>query len=230
MHQDQLINEFCCHNSAEGTREIGSRDKALVSKADDGAMGLCPVIGEDHMRRITMALIVVLMGTLPAVPPLAAEMPSRKAGLWEIKASFENRNVPSQTIQQCTDMATDEALQSNAGQLGAQRTCSKREVGRSGNTVTIDSTCTVGGRTATSHAVIAGDFNSAYTMTITTQVEGVPGGARMTTMSAKWLGPCAADQKPGDMFVGGRKFNINDPRSLVPPRAPGPAGIPAPPR
>jgi hypothetical protein len=31
------------------------------------------------------------------------------------------------------------------------------------------------------------------------------------TMAAKWLGPCTADQKPGDMIMGnGTKINILD--------------------
>jgi hypothetical protein len=29
-------------------------------------------------------------------------------------------------------------------------------------------------------------------------------------MNGKWLGPCAADQKPGDMIMGGIKLNILD--------------------
>ena len=183
------------------------------------------------MGRRAWTFSLVAMSALTVVPGLTAEMPSRKPGLWEIQASFQNRNGPAQAIQQCTDKATDEALQSNAGQFAAQRTCSKRDVSRSGNTVTIDSTCTVASRTTTSHTVITGDFNSAYTMTITTQAEGAPGGARTTTMSAKWLGPCEADQKPGDMIMGGRKFNINDASSLAAPRAPGAATPPgAPPR
>jgi hypothetical protein len=30
------------------------------------------------------------------------------------------------------------------------------------------------------------------------------------TIDAKWLGPCAADQKPGDMIIAGRKMNVRD--------------------
>ncbi len=33
------------------------------------------------------------------------------------------------------------------------------------------------------------------------------------TLSPKWLGPCAADQKPGDMIIAdGRKINILEAR------------------
>jgi hypothetical protein len=46
-------------------------------------------------------------------------------------------------------------------------------------------------------------------MTVTSQSDSLPGGKMSMTMAAKWLGPCAADQKPGDMIMGnGFKMNI----------------------
>jgi len=159
------------------------------------------------MGRFGAAALLILAGALPAA---AAELPTRKAGLWEVKMSFENRNGAGQSIQQCIDPATDQAMQSSAGPL-AQAACSKRDIQKSGDTVTIDSTCAVGGKTATSHAVIIGSLQSAYTMTVTSESDALPGGKMTMTMAAKWLGPCAADQKPGDMIMGnGLKMNILD--------------------
>src|ERR1700730_10735641 len=140
------------------------------------------------MRLIGAVSFVVLIGVMPA---LAAELPSRKPGLWEVKMSFENRNAPGQTIQQCIDAATDQAMQSNMGS-SSQGACSKRDVQRSANAITIDSTCTFAGKTSTSRAVVTGSFDSAYTMTVTSQSEGAPGASMTMTMSAKWLGPRAA--------------------------------------
>jgi Protein of unknown function (DUF3617) len=157
------------------------------------------------MRRIGATALVVLAGALPA---LAAELPARKAGLWEIKTSFENRDGAGPTIQQCIDASTDQMMQSSAGPL-AQAACTRRDIQKSGNTITMDSTCTLAGKTATSHAVITGSFESAYTMTVTSESDALPGGKMTMTMAAKWLGPCAADQKPGDMIMGnGFKMNI----------------------
>ena len=157
------------------------------------------------MKRIGTTALVVLASVLPA---LAAELPARKAGLWEVKTSFENRNGAGPTIQQCIDAATDQMMQSSAGPL-AQAACTRRDIQKSGNTITMDSTCTLGGKTATSHAVITGSFDSAYTMTVTSQSDALPGGNMTMTMAAKWLGPGAADQKPGDIIMGnGFKMNI----------------------
>jgi hypothetical protein len=58
--------------------------------------------------------------------------------------------------------------------------------------------------------VITGSFDTDYTMVITSQGEAVS-APRTTTMSAKWLGPCAADQKPGDVIMpNGMKMNLLD--------------------
>jgi hypothetical protein len=42
--------------------------------------------------------------------------------------------------------------------------------------------------------VIAGNRDSAYTMTVTSEGETIPGGKPSMTMSATWLGPRNAGQ------------------------------------
>jgi hypothetical protein len=160
---------------------------------------------EDFMRLIGATSILVLIDTMPAP---AADSPSRKPGLWQVKTSIENSNAPARVIRQCIDATTDQMMQSSAGPF-AQAACPEREVQRSANSITIDSKCTVGGKTATAHSVVTGSFDSAYTMTVTSQSEDIPGGKMIMTMEAKWLGPCTADQKPGDIVMGnGMKINI----------------------
>ena len=141
-----------------------------------------------------------------SVPAAAAEMPSRKAGLWEIKTNTGDPRVPQVSVSQCIDAATDQMMQSNAGPPGgAPRQCTQSNIQKSGDTVTVDSTCTVAGQSKTTHMIITGSFDSAYTMTVTVQ------SGRTITMNARWLGPCAADQHPGDMIMAnGIKFNILD--------------------
>jgi Protein of unknown function (DUF3617) len=173
------------------------------------------------MRRIGAALFLLVIG---AVPAFAAELPNRKAGLWEITTDAGSQAMK---IQQCIDAATDHAMQARGG-AAPQGDCSKRDVQKSGNTTTIDSVCTFGGKTRTSHVVITGSFDSEYTMTVTGQAEGQPAG-RTVTLSAKWLGPCAADQRPGDMIMpNGMKMNIqnmqNMQKGMMPPGAGAPPG------
>jgi hypothetical protein len=168
--------------------------------------------------RVGAALFLLVIG---AVSASAVDLPNRKAGLWEITTGMGDKSVK---MQQCIDAATDHAMQTRSG-TAPHGDCSKHDVQKSGTTTTIDAVCTVAGKTRTSHIVIAGSFDSEYTMTVTGQTEGQPAG-RPVTMSAKWLGPCAADQRPGDMIMpNGMKMNSqsmqNMQKGMTPPGAAG---------
>jgi Protein of unknown function (DUF3617) len=157
------------------------------------------------VRLIGVTLIPVLLVMMPA---LAAELPSRKPGLWQVKTSIGGSNTPAPLIKQCIDATTDQMMQSSAGPF-APAACPERDVQRSENSTTIDSTCMLDGKPATAHSVITGSFDSAYTMTVTSQRPDIPDGKLTMTMDAKWLGPCAADQKPGDVIISnGMKINV----------------------
>ncbi len=160
---------------------------------------------------------VLFLGAAFAIPAAAAEMPARKVGLWEITTHVANHAM---TMKQCIDAATDQAMQSYASSSGAN--CSRRDVQKSATGMTIDSVCTIAGKTMTSHIVVSGSFESNYTMTITSEGGSLP-AARTITLDAKWLGPCAADQRPGDTIMSnGVKMNIVDMQKAIrPPAAPG---------
>jgi hypothetical protein len=155
-----------------------------------------------------MRLVTLFLALICGTSALAAELPSRKPGLWEVKMSIEGRNAPPQVIRQCIDAATDQMMQSSAGPYSAA-VCPKRDVQRSANSITIESSCAIDGKPATAQAIITGSFDSAYTMTVTSQSEDNPSSKMVMTLDGTWLGPCAADQKPGDMIFGnGRSVNI----------------------
>ena len=137
----------------------------------------------------------------------AADLPARKPGLWEVKTTLEGhgRGV---TVQQCIDAATDQMLQSSAGPFAAPA-CPERDVKKSDNGMTIDSHCNFNGKPANAKAVITGSFDSAYTMTVTSEGADLP--AMKTVSEGKWLGACAAGQQPGDVVMAnGVKINIPD--------------------
>ncbi|MBI3701917.1 MAG: DUF3617 family protein [Afipia sp.] len=141
------------------------------------------------------------------------EIPTRKAGLWEVTITRSGGRIPSQTVQHCTDATTDKDMGGTFAPM-AKDMCSKQDMQKTSTGFIIDSTCTISGMTSVTHAEIIGDFNSAYTMKMTSQNSGGPAGMpheTSTTMEAKWLGACKADQKPGDMIMpGGVKMNIKD--------------------
>jgi hypothetical protein len=170
------------------------------------------------MRRAFAVLANSFAVWLVAAPPAAAlDMPARKPGLWEVKMEFAGGRLPAQDIKQCVDAATDKLMNSSFGG-SAQQNCSRQDVTRSGNTMMVDSVCKFGDATTTSHAVVTGSFDSGYTVDVTSTRAGgrplpgmAPGGTTHMKIAAKWLGPCIAGQRPGDMIMGnGMKMNVLD--------------------
>ncbi|MDB5516159.1 MAG: hypothetical protein JWQ17_2917 [Tardiphaga sp.] len=159
----------------------------------------------------------IALWTLPALAASAVELPTRKAGLWEIKMLRTGGPMPEMTMQHCTDEATDKQMTSTFSPM-AKDACSRNETAKTATGYTTDSICTVSGMTMTSHSDVTGDFNSAYTVKVTSHSQGGPAGAARdsnTTLDAKWLGACKADQKPGDIVMpGGLKMNIKDMEKL----------------
>jgi hypothetical protein len=154
-----------------------------------------------------LAAVCLAVGTAHAV-----ELPIRKPGLWDMKM-LPSGQMPGMTMQHCTDAATDKRM-SDAFMPMAKNVCSKTETQKTANGYVTNSVCTVAGVTATTRADVVGDFNSAYTVKTTSQAPNAPKGAPRDsniTIEAKWLGACAAGQKPGDiMMPGGLKMNVKD--------------------
>ena len=153
-----------------------------------------------------------LLALLPATDGLAVELPVRKAGLWEMKMVRTGSSVPDMTMQHCTDATTDKQMSTSFSP--GKETCAKQDIQKTAAGFVSDTVCSVAGMTITSHAEITGDFNSAYTVKVTSKTEGGPSGVPRdgtTTIEAKWLGACKADQKAGDIVMpGGMKMNIGD--------------------
>jgi len=173
------------------------------------------------MRRYGVAFLAAVIGIPPAA---AAELPSRKPGLWEVKMVADNRG-PGLVVQQCVDEATDQMLQSSAGPISVAA-CTRRDAQNVGDTVIIDSTCAVGGKPATAHAIITGSFDSSYTMTVTAKGEALQAGINMT-VTGRWLGACQAGQKPGDVVMpNGVKLNVPEMQKQPQKRFPLPGDLP----
>ena len=158
----------------------------------------------------------VALAQLAATEARAVEAPVRKAGLWEMKVVRTGSPMPEMTMQHCTDETTDKQM-STAFSPVAKEACSKRDIAKTATGYVSDSVCSVGGATMTSHADVTGDFNSAYTVKSAAHSDKGPGGVHdvISTIEAKWLGPCKPDQKPGDIVMpGGFKMNIKDAEKL----------------
>lgn len=162
---------------------------------------------------VSFGAALCLLALLPASDADAVDLPVRKAGLWEMKVVRAGSPVPDMTMQHCTDESTDKEMSAAASPM-AKEMCSKQDIQKTATGYVSDSVCGVAGTSITSHAEITGDFNSAYTVKSSSHSERGPAGAprdSTTTIEAKWLGACKADQKPGDIVMpGGMKMNIKD--------------------
>ncbi|MDE2379169.1 DUF3617 family protein [Bradyrhizobium sp.] len=163
---------------------------------------------------VVLGGVSLMLAIAAASGAQALDLPVRKAGLWELKMVRAGSPMPEMTMQHCTDETVDKEMNSNVSPM-AKQICSKQDIQKTATGYVSDSVCSVAGTTTTSHAEITGDFNSAYTVKSTAHIQGGPAGAAghdgTTTIEAKWLGACKADQKPGDIVMpGGFKMNVRD--------------------
>ena len=148
-----------------------------------------------------------------AGPARADDLPTRKAGLWEMKIVKVGGLVPEMTMQHCTDSTTDKEMNNSVSPI-AKQICTKQDVRKTATGYVTDSVCAVAGVSMTTHAEIVGDFNSGYTVTSTTHSDKGPTGKPLdatTKIEAKWMGDCKPGQKPGDIVMPGNfKLNVKD--------------------
>lgn len=159
-----------------------------------------------------LAASIVTATLITAGSAAAADTPKRKSGLWEITNSMSGQYQMKTTMQQCVDQNTDKLMEQN-GRKEAEKNCSRNDTKQEGGKVIVDSVCQFEGTTATTHAEFSGDFGSNYRGDIKTTYNPPMQGMKEMQMSiaAKWLGPCAAGQKPGDIIMpGGMKINPAD--------------------
>jgi hypothetical protein len=164
---------------------------------------------------LVVSLVLGCCLILSALKARAEDLPVRKAGLWEMKVVKTGSSLPDMTMQHCTDETTDKDMSNTVSPM-AKQVCSKQDVQKTATGYIADSVCTVAGVAMTSHSEITGDFNSAYTVKTSAHLDraGKPLDTT-TTVEAKWLGACKADQKPGDIVMpGGFKLNVKDAEKL----------------
>lgn len=147
-----------------------------------------------HRTAVTHAALVMLLAT--AAPAQAVDGPSRKSGLWEMKL-----DGVKMAMQTCVDRAQDNALRAAASEPG-KTNCTQRMLKRESATrLVAEYLCKDGAATTVSRLVITGDLDSNFVMEFSSRPEPAQAGQgeRSGRMQGRWLGPCAAGMKPGDM-------------------------------
>src|SRR5438477_12020324 len=168
-----------------------------------------------QLRPLRLSFGLALLLGCCGLAARADDLPVRKAGLWELKVLETGGGLPDMTMQHGTHEAIDKDMSNTVSPM-AKQVCSKQDVQKTATGFVSDSVCTVAGVSMTSHSEIVGDFNSGYTVKTTAHIQrGDKPLDTVTTIEAKWLGACKADQKPGDIVMpGGFKLNVKDAEKL----------------
>lgn len=145
---------------------------------------------------------------------LPANMPKRKAGLWEMQTSGMGGHP--QVMKLCLDADTDQAMYKMGTQMSGHM-CSKFDISVQGTTVVSDAICKLDGPNGavnmTSHSETRFDGDTSYQTQGQVKYEpAMMGQSEMAvTSSGRWVGQCPAGQKPGDMIMpNGTTMNIKD--------------------
>lgn len=167
------------------------------------------------MKTTSTALLV--FAALLAVQAQAADAPKRKSGLWEMKTQMAGMppSMGGRPVQMCIDQTSDNVMREKAqGKVD----CPVMEVNRGVGKVTIHSVCKQDGTTVTTDAVLTGDFESGYRNDMTIKYSPAQDGmsTMKMTQEARWLGPCKAGQKPGDVIMPGMPLiNANNAQEMM---------------
>jgi hypothetical protein len=163
--------------------------------------------------------------------PLSADqIPHRKPGLWKQVVSLEG-SPNGMTTELCVDAASEAKASAFSQSMTAEAHCTTPQFSRGlDGSISFAGACDMGpnGKSSTK-GVIKGDFNSSYTADIDTQYSGAAmagmSGEHKMIMTATWTGPCAPDQKGGDIILpGGMKRNILESGAGGPPAGGPPSG------
>lgn len=161
-------------------------------------------------RAAAGAVLIWLSGTLAAG---AAELPLRKAGLWEIKIKLTGGAAPTAMMSHCTDDSTDRQMSTMFNPLALQP-CPGNDIKKHPDRTTVDAVCRTDNKSVTLHSDITGDFVTKYMVVTETRTQEEPDSEPVVTsmtLEGRFLGPCRPGQKPGDvMMAGGLRVNVKN--------------------
>jgi hypothetical protein len=160
----------------------------------------------------TLFIVSAALAGPIALAASVEDLPRRKPGLWETIITPGEGQRPPITNRMCLDAETDRDL-IRFGMGAASEVCSKQDLSISGNVATIDAVCQLGPSKQTTRSTITYTGNTAYRTQVKSHFDPPFLGKTdsSTSTEAKWMGPCPADMKPGDMVMGnGVKMNIKD--------------------
>jgi hypothetical protein len=165
-----------------------------------------------HARRIVTLISTCSAASLLTIASVSAHaqaFPKVKSGLWESVTTSDGQPNTSFKTQICMN---DEVMAESMkmGQAMAQGMCSTFKMETRGNTIIGGAECKFGQSKMRSNSVTTVKSDTAYrTETKATFDPPLMGKKESVTVAdAKYVGPCGANMKPGDVMMNGRKMNV----------------------
>jgi uncharacterized protein DUF3617 len=175
-------------------------------------------------RLLALALLCPLAASLPATlsaaPITPTELPKLKAGLWEVRTTFQRREgQPPQLTSMCLDESVQRDMyQMSMGMMAGM--CSKHDIDLTGSKVTAVADCNLGVSKMRSRSVMTLTGNTAYrTEAHATFDPPLNGQAESTTLiEGRHVGACKPGQRPGDVTLpNGTTINMR--QMMAPPKS-----------
>lgn len=170
-----------------------------------------------------MKIVTVVGATLfvaGANLSIAQSLPKMKAGMWENTVMSDGTTAKGKGEPTKSTMCIDDTVMEQMMKMGqgiSQSMCSKNTSQVSGNKMTGSVECKMGGSTinSTSVTTFSGDTSyrteakSVYTPPLYGMKEN------LTVTEAKYVGPCKAGMKPGDINTMGITMNIMEMNKMM---------------
>jgi hypothetical protein len=162
-------------------------------------------------RLAAAGAVLIWLGATPLAG--AAELPIRKAGLWEVKIKLTGGAAPTAMMRHCTDETTDRQMSTMFNPLAPQP-CPSNDIQKHPDRYTIDSVCRADNKSVTLHSDITGDFTTSYMVVTETKTQEEPDSepaVTSMTLEGRYAGACKPGQKPGDVVMaGGLRVNVKE--------------------
>ena len=182
----------------------------------------CALATAQQAQHAGRAQTVAGAANTPNTQSRLSSLPARKDGLWEILVRSDDlvlqragRASPKPvTVRQCTSAAAEQIMLMSI--VPGQEDCHERKVRRRGSGADaryeITTVCYVHAHRVDTQMQLLGDLQSAYHGSFQTRFPKTPlNNTGRMVFEGRWLGGCAAGQRPGDMLLpNGVSVNVVD--------------------
>lgn len=158
-------------------------------------------------RRWFAGLGVALVASVPVVGQ-GSELPTRKAGQWEVTVRRTADPGNTQKVLQCTDRRAEPIML--LAVVPGQEHCHEMQVKKNQQGHEVRATCFVHDNRVDATVHLSGDFRTAFRGHFEVKYsKPVRFDAGRTEFEGRWLGACTAGQRVGDMVLpNGATVNV----------------------